>query len=116
MAVGVGVVAVLFGLGARGGYALATFGISTFVLTIIVVEFWKGTRTRARIEGEGVLPAFGHLISRNRRRWGGYIVHVGVVLIFTAFAGRAFEVEVRKSHGPGGHASPWLLPSATPTP
>jgi len=98
---GVVVVGALWGMGARGGYALATFGISTFVLTIIVVEFWKGTQARARIEGEGFLPAVIHLISRNRRRWGGYIVHVGVVLIFTAFAGRTFEVEVRKSMEPG---------------
>ena len=66
--------------------ALATFGISAFVMAIIVVEFWKGTRARARIEGEGVFKAFFHLVNRNRRRWGGYIVHVGVVLIFTAFA------------------------------
>ena len=98
---GMAVVAVLFGLGVRGGYALTTFGISTFVLTVIVVEFWKGTKARAHIEGEGVVPAFLHLISRNRRRWGGYIVHVGVVLVFTAFAGRAFEVEVRKALNPG---------------
>jgi cytochrome c-type biogenesis protein CcmF len=95
------VVAAFLGLGVRDGYALATFGISTFVLAIIVVEFWKGTRARSRIEGEGVLAAFAHLISRNRRRWGGYIVHVGVVLVFTAFAGRAFEVEVRKGMNPG---------------
>jgi len=95
------VVAILLGLGARNGYALWTFGISTFVLTVIVVEFWKGTRARARIEGEGFFPAFLHLIARNRRRWGGYIVHVGVVLIFTAFAGRAFEQEIRKTMNPG---------------
>ncbi|MFH1764759.1 MAG: heme lyase CcmF/NrfE family subunit [Gemmatimonadota bacterium] len=95
------VVGALWVLGARGGYALTTFGISTFVLTVIVVEFWKGTKARARIEGEGYFPALLHLIGRNRRRWGGYIVHVGVVLIFTAFAGRAFEVEVRKSMNPG---------------
>ena len=98
---GVVVVAALWALGARGGYALSTFGISTFVLTVIVVEFWKGTKARARIEGEGFFPALVHLVGRNRRRWGGYIVHVGVVLIFTAFAGRAFEVEVRKSMNPG---------------
>lgn len=92
---------VLFGLGARNGYALATFGISTFTLTVIAREFWKGTRARARIEGEGLGPALVHLIGRNRRRWGGYIVHVGTVLVFTAFAGSAFDVEVRKALNPG---------------
>jgi cytochrome c-type biogenesis protein CcmF len=102
---GLAVVGILWGMGARDGYALTTFGISTFVLTIIFVEFWKGTRARARIEDEGLFAAVIHLIGRNRRRWGGYIVHIGVVLIFTAFAGRAFEVEVRKSLDPGDTVS-----------
>jgi cytochrome c-type biogenesis protein CcmF len=105
LAVGGGTVAVFLALGARNGYALATFGISAFVMAIIVVEFWKGTRTRARIEGEGVLVAFFHLIGRNRRRWGGYIVHAAVVMIFTAFAGSAFDVEIRKVLNPGDTVS-----------
>ena len=45
--------------------------------------------------------AFVHLVSRNRRRWGGYIVHVGIVVIFTAFAGRAFEQKVQQHVMPG---------------
>jgi cytochrome c-type biogenesis protein CcmF len=98
---GLGIVAVLYGLGARNGYALATFGISAFVLTVVATEFWKGTRARARIEGEGFGPALIHLIGRNRRRWGGYIVHVGTVVIFAGFAGSAFDVEVRKVLNPG---------------
>jgi cytochrome c-type biogenesis protein CcmF len=103
MPLGVGalVAAVLWFSGARHGMALLTFGLSAFVLTIIIVEFWKGTRARARIEGEGVLPAFYHLVARNRRRWGGYIVHVGVVLIFTAFAAAPWYGEVRQTLEPG---------------
>ena len=101
VAVGLAVAVGLLALGVRDGYALATFGIAAFVLSVIAVEFWKGTRARARIEGEGAVAAFLHLVGRNRRRWGGYIVHVGTVLIFTAFAGRAFEVEVRKVLNPG---------------
>ena len=83
------------------GVALLTFGISAFVLTVIVVEFWKGTQARARIEGEGHLVAFLHLVQRNRRRWGGYIVHVAIVLIFTAFAGAAWNEEVSQTLAPG---------------
>jgi cytochrome c-type biogenesis protein CcmF len=98
---GLVVVGIFLALGARNGLALTTFGLSTFVLTIIATEFWKGTRARARIEGEGFGAAFIHLIGRNRRRWGGYIVHVGVVLVFTAFAASAFDVEVRKVLNPG---------------
>jgi cytochrome c-type biogenesis protein CcmF len=99
--VGLVTAGVLWLAGARHGLALATFGIAAFVMAIIVVEFWKGTRARARIEGEGVLPAFYHLIARNRRRWGGYIVHVGVVLIFTAFAAAPWYQEVRQTLEPG---------------
>jgi len=99
--VGVVVAGALYALGARHGMALATFGISAFVLTVIVVEFWKGTRARARIEGTNPAVAFGHLVWRNRRRWGGYIVHVGIVLIFTAFAGAAWNVEIKQTMMPG---------------
>lgn len=105
VAMGLAVVGIFLSLGARNGYALATFGLSTFVLTIIGVEFWKGTKARARIEGEGLLLAVAHLVGRNRRRWGGYIVHIGVVLIFTAFAGRAFEVKMNQSMVPGDQAT-----------
>ncbi|UCC27101.1 MAG: heme lyase CcmF/NrfE family subunit [Gemmatimonadales bacterium] len=101
LGVGLGVTAVLWLTGVRHGLALTTFGLSAFVLYIIVVEFWKGTKARARIEGEGFAAAFYHLVSRNRRRWGGYIVHVGVVLIFAAFAAEPYYVEVQQTMQPG---------------
>jgi cytochrome c-type biogenesis protein CcmF len=88
-------------LGMRQVYALLTFSIGVFVLTVIVIEFWKGTRARARIEDENPARAFVHLVRRNRRRWGGYIVHVGVVVMFMGFAGAAFDTEVRQSLVPG---------------
>jgi len=99
--VGLVVAAALWSTGARHALALVTWGIGAFVLTIIVTEFWKGTRARARIEGEGYVPALFHLVSRNRRRWGGYIVHVGIVMIFMAFAGAAYNVDQRFHIEPG---------------
>ncbi|HSH76606.1 MAG TPA: heme lyase CcmF/NrfE family subunit [Longimicrobiales bacterium] len=99
--VGLVVAAALWSSGARHGLALTTWGISAFVLTIIFTEFWKGTRARARIEGEGYVPAFFHLVSRNRRRWGGYTVHVGIVMMFMAFAGAAYNVDERYHMEPG---------------
>ena len=92
---GLALVVALVALGVRNGWALATFGLGTFVLATIVVEFWKGTRARARIEGEGGAKALVSLIARNRRRWGGYIVHVSIVVIFAAFAGSAFDSDTR---------------------
>lgn len=99
--VGLVVAAILWSLGARHGLALVTWGISAFVLTVIATEFWKGTKARARIEGEGFLLAFFHLVSRNRRRWGGYIVHVGFVIIVMGFAGAAYNVDTRHHMMPG---------------
>jgi cytochrome c-type biogenesis protein CcmF len=98
---GLGAMAVLWALGTRHTQALLTFGIGIFVLVVIAVEFWKGTRARARIESEGLPTAFVHLIRKNRRRWGGYVVHVGVVIMFMGFAGAAYDVEVRQSIEPG---------------
>ena len=99
--VGLVVAAILWILGARHGLALVTWSISAFVVTIIATEFWKGTRARARIEGEGYAWALYHLVTRNRRRWGGYIVHVAIVMIFMAFAGAAYNVDVRRHMNPG---------------
>jgi len=93
--------AVLWVLGARHPLALVTWSISAFVLTIIATEFWKGTRARARIEGEGYVLAFFHLITRNRRRWGGYMVHVGFVMVCIAFAGASYNTDSRFNVQPG---------------
>ena len=98
---GLGVSAVLWILGARHALALTTWGLGAFVLYIIMVEFWKGTKARAHIEGEGYAKAFYHLVTRNRRRWGGYIVHAGTVMVFMGFAGAAYNVDVRKHMFPG---------------
>jgi cytochrome c-type biogenesis protein CcmF len=92
---------VLWVAGARNGYALLTFALGAFVMATIVIEFWKGTRARASIEGEGVAPAFIHLVGRNRRRYGGYIVHAGLVVMFMGFAGSAWDVEKQVAMSPG---------------
>ncbi|HEX6910408.1 MAG TPA: cytochrome c-type biogenesis CcmF C-terminal domain-containing protein, partial [Longimicrobium sp.] len=93
--------AVLWLAGVRHGYALLTFVLGAFTMTTIVVEFWKGTRARARIEGEGLALAFVHLMERNRRRYGGYVVHAGFVVMFMGFAGAAYDVEKQVSLRPG---------------
>ena len=64
-------------------------------------EFVKGVGARRRMHGEAVPVAFVRLIARNRRRYGGYIVHFGVVVMFAAFAGLAFKKEYDLSLTPG---------------
>jgi cytochrome c-type biogenesis protein CcmF len=87
--------------GVRHGYVLATFALGAFTMTTIVVEFWKGTRARARIEGERIPAAFLHLVERNRRRYGGYVVHAGLVVMFMGFAGAAYVREEQVALSPG---------------
>jgi cytochrome c-type biogenesis protein CcmF len=90
---GVAFAVLLFALGMRNGYALVSYLIAAFVAGTIVQEFAKGVGARRSIHGEPFPVAFVRLIGRNRRRYGGYIVHAGIVMLFAAFAGLAFRRE-----------------------
>ncbi len=62
----------------------------TFALSTILAEFWKGIQARHATRGENVFTAFVNLIRRNHRRYGGYIIHIGVVLIAMGVIGDAY--------------------------
>jgi cytochrome c-type biogenesis protein CcmF len=83
LAVGVGVVA----MGVRLWSAGLCFAFSGMVVGTIAQEFWRGTRVRQRSTGTDLFTALIGMVGRNKRRYGGYVVHVGVVLIFLGFAG-----------------------------
>jgi cytochrome c-type biogenesis protein CcmF len=102
---GVIALVLLWALGMREPYALISFALAAFVLTTVAQEFGKGTSARRRMYGESLLTALARLVARNRRRYGGYIVHVGVVVLFIAFAGFAFKKENDISLGPGETAT-----------
>jgi cytochrome c-type biogenesis protein CcmF len=91
----------LVALGMRDFYAIVTYVLSGFVVATIVQEFWKGIGARRRMHGENPALAFVRLVARNRRRYGGYIVHAGIVMLFAAFAGLAFREELDVSLSPG---------------
>ena len=101
LAGGVMVGAALFALGMRDPYALISYTLGGFVATTIGQEFVKGIGARRRMHGEAVPIAFVRLVARNRRRYGGYIVQLGVVVLFAAFAGLAFKKEYDLSLAPG---------------
>ena len=88
---GVVVGVVLFALGMRNYHALIAYTLAGFVSGTIGQEFYKGIGARRSIHGEGLFVAVVRLIARNRRRYGGYIVHAGIVILFSAFAGLAFK-------------------------
>jgi cytochrome c-type biogenesis protein CcmF len=79
--------------GMRDVAATIAYALAAFVLGTVVQEFARGVRARQRMHGESPPVALGHLVARNRRRYGGYIVHVGVLLLFAAFAGLAFKAD-----------------------
>ncbi|RPH64690.1 MAG: heme lyase CcmF/NrfE family subunit [Acidobacteria bacterium] len=86
-------VATLWFLGLRVWTSGICFGLCAFVAGTITQEFWRGTLVRKNSTKSDVLTALVGLVSRSRRRYGGYIVHVGVVLIFLGFAGEGYKQE-----------------------
>ena len=78
-------------LGMRDVYALIAYTLAGFVAATIGQEFQKGISARRHIHGESLPVAAVRLVGRNRRRYGGYIVHAGIVVLFCAFAGLAFK-------------------------
>jgi len=91
--------------GMRDFYALMAIALGGFVAATIVQEFARGARARHRQYDEAYPAALGRLIARNRRRYGGYIVHTGIVILFVAFAGMAFKTETEATLRPGESAS-----------
>jgi cytochrome c-type biogenesis protein CcmF len=68
-------------------WALLVFVACVFVTACILGEFWRGMRVRHALGGVSWPGALLQLVSRNRRRYGGYLVHLGVVVLFVGFAG-----------------------------
>jgi cytochrome c-type biogenesis protein CcmF len=82
----------IFTTGEQGNfYAWVTFSLSAFVITAIFAEFFRGALVIQRHTGQNLLLSVIQLTRRNTRRYGGYLVHFGVVLIFIGFSGQAFN-------------------------
>ena len=91
-----GVCAFIAGL--REWYVLTALSLGAFVLGTIVVEFRRGVSARRHMVGESVPAAIVNLIGKNNRRYGGYVIHLGVVLAFTGIVASAFfKTEVKQS-------------------
>jgi cytochrome c-type biogenesis protein CcmF len=83
--------AVLIAAGIRHVYALISFGFCIFVAATILIEFFKGANQIAAKTQMNFAHAVVELTHRNTRRYGGYIVHMGIVLMFIGFTGAAFN-------------------------
>jgi cytochrome c-type biogenesis protein CcmF len=94
----------LVALGVRVWTSGICFALCGLVLGTIGQEFWRGARVRQQATGTDVFTALVGLVSRNKRRYGGYIVHVGIVLMFFGFAGEGFKQDEQVLLKPGQQA------------
>jgi cytochrome c-type biogenesis protein CcmF len=109
VAIGLVVTAGLFALGVRSfaifpgtqAYVLPVslfYGFVAFTTVVTLLEFWRAMRARHRNTGEGYLRALWTLLGRNRRRYGGYLVHLGVIMLAIGVIGtQFFQVETQRN-------------------
>jgi cytochrome c-type biogenesis protein CcmF len=91
----------LWFLGVRHIYAFLAIALSIFVTATIVQEFYRGVTARRQSHQENWLVAIARLIARNQRRYGGYVVHFGIVLIFVGISGTAFTSHIETTVNAG---------------
>ncbi|HEV2420897.1 MAG TPA: heme lyase CcmF/NrfE family subunit [Candidatus Acidoferrales bacterium] len=84
-----------FAFGDRDLYALICLILAVFVTLTILSEFFRGARVLSARSGANLFSSVGQLTMRNTRRYGGYIVHFGMVLIFIGISGQAFNKNVQ---------------------
>jgi cytochrome c-type biogenesis protein CcmF len=82
-------------------YLLMVCALGAFVLATIVQEYTRAIRARVRKGEENALQAFVSLLRKNQQRYGGYIVHLGVVLVFVGTAGSVLNEERLENVRPG---------------
>jgi cytochrome c-type biogenesis protein CcmF len=90
-------------LGARAVYAVLSFAFAAFALVSNVREYVTGVRARMQLRNEDAVTALSRLVNANRRRYGGYIAHMGVVAMAVAIAASStFRAEYEATVKPGG--------------
>jgi cytochrome c-type biogenesis protein CcmF len=99
----VAVMVLLFVTGVNMLFVVIGFGVVAFTLAATVAEYWRGMRARHKLSGENYFAAFTHLIARNRRRYGGYMIHLGVLVMGIGVIGSInYQTQTQRSLTPGG--------------
>ena len=86
-------------------YSLMTIMLSVLVALTVASEFYRGGRVISEKTGQGMFASMVQLTRRNTRRYGGYIVHFGVIVVMIGLAGAAFNQDVEKEMGFGDKVS-----------
>jgi cytochrome c-type biogenesis protein CcmF len=115
---------VVLAAGVSGSWrAIAMFAAAAFVVGSVGQEFWRGVRVRRAFAHESPPAALVELVRRNRRRYGGYIVHVGIAILFVGVAASSsFQHEtelglgVGQSARVGGYTVKYVRPTASVLP
>ena len=79
-------------IGLRGAVVIS-FSLGAFVTATITTEFTRGIHARRKKFNESIITALIKMVSKNRSRYGGYVVHLGIVFMFVGFTGHAFDQE-----------------------
>ena len=93
--------AALYAAGFRVWVSGVCFALCAFVVGTISQEFVRGAVVRREVTGTDLFTALMGLVGRSRRRYGGYIVHVGIVLMFLGFAGAGYKLDSQVLLRPG---------------
>ncbi|MBI3738988.1 MAG: heme lyase CcmF/NrfE family subunit [Chloroflexi bacterium] len=92
----------LFVIGVRDLFGLMAFGSAAFAMGTLILEFYRGDLARVRQYEENPVFALYQLVKKNRRRYGGYIVHLGIVFAAIGIAGSMFyQTEMQQNLKPG---------------
>jgi cytochrome c-type biogenesis protein CcmF len=80
----------------RNIYALIGFFLVALVILVTLYEYWRGAKARQKSQNENIFTAFWNLTGRNRRRYGGYIIHLSMMLMAIGILGiELFQVETQ---------------------
>ena len=100
------VLAIIIAGGVRQWAALLGFWLGAFVASVTLYEFWRGALARHHRSGESLPLALWRLAGRNRRRYGGYVIHLGVILMSLGVIGiDLFQSQTQGTIPAGGELS-----------
>jgi cytochrome c-type biogenesis protein CcmF len=88
-----------------GKLPFVTVMLVAFNIAVVSQEFYRGIAARQRSKrDEGLFASFYNLVAKSRRRYGGYVVHVGIAIMFLGFTGRSWGIDKELSMSPGEQA------------
>ncbi len=96
LAIGVAAGVIAFAFGFRQFYSWICLILCVFVASTVLLEFYRGARVIRARSGASFMASAVDLTMRNTRRYGGYIVHMGMVFVFIGLAGAAFNRDIQK--------------------